>query len=60
LATCTGRYYYLPYLAQEENYLTDAHYEQERFTDAYNEYFEVDENKADRFTDDVYREKFTD
>jgi hypothetical protein len=47
--------------SDEENYLTDAHYEQERFTDAYNEYFEDDEHKADRFTDDdVYREKFTD
>jgi hypothetical protein len=45
--------------SDEENYLTDHHYEQERFTDAYNEYFEDDENKADRFTDD-YHENFTD
>ena len=47
--------------SDEENYLTDTHYEQERFTDRYNEYFEDDENKAERFTDDnAYREKFTD
>ncbi|MFL6401550.1 MAG: hypothetical protein ACJ72J_18480 [Nitrososphaeraceae archaeon] len=46
---------------QEENYLTDTHYEKERFTDAYSENFEDDENKADRFTDDnAYRENFTD
>jgi hypothetical protein len=44
----------------DEEYQTDR-YEQERFTDTYNEYFEDDENKADRFTDDnAYREKFTD
>jgi hypothetical protein len=44
---------------QEKNCLTDTHYEQERFTDAYSENFEDDENKADRFTDD-YHENFTD
>jgi hypothetical protein len=32
-----------------EEYQNDL-YEQERFTDKYNEYFEDDENKADRFT----------
>jgi hypothetical protein len=50
-------------VAEEENYLSDHHYEQERFTDdnAYSEYFQDDENKADRFTDDnAYRENFTD
>ena len=36
---------------QEDSYQTDR-YEQERFTDTYSEYFEDDENKADRFTDD--------
>ena len=45
--------------SDEENYLTDHHYEQERFTDTYSEYFEDDDNKADRFTDD-YHENFTD
>jgi hypothetical protein len=45
--------------SDEENYLTDPHYEQERITDRYSEDFEDDENKADRFTDD-YREEFTD
>ena len=43
----------------EDNYLDDAHYERERFTDKYSEDFEDDENKAERFTDD-YREDFTD
>jgi hypothetical protein len=38
----------------DEEYQTDAQYEQERFTDAYNEYFEDDWNKADRFTDDYH------
>jgi hypothetical protein len=48
-------------VAEEENYLTDTQYEKERFTDAYSEDFEDDENKADRFTDDnAYRENFTD
>jgi hypothetical protein len=48
-------------VAEEENYLSDHHYEQERFTDAYSEYFQDDENKSDRFTDDnAYRENFTD
>ena len=48
-------------VAEQENYLSDTHYEQERFTDAYSEDFEDDENKADRFTDDnAYRENFTD
>ncbi|MFL6349768.1 MAG: hypothetical protein ACJ72X_15940, partial [Nitrososphaeraceae archaeon] len=50
-------------VAEEENYLSDHHYEQERFTDdnAYSEYFQDDENKVDRFTDDnAYRENFTD
>ena len=47
------------HVAEEENYLTDAHYERERFAYTYNEYFEDDENKAERFTDD-YRENFTD
>jgi hypothetical protein len=46
-------------VAEEENYLDDAHYERERFTDKYSEYFEDDENKAERFTDD-YHENFTD
>jgi hypothetical protein len=46
-------------LVEEENYLGDSQYEQERFTDTYSEDFEDDENKADRFTDD-YRENFTD
>jgi|SRR5215212_3352461 hypothetical protein len=45
--------------AEEENYLGDSHYEQERFTDTYSEYFQDDENKSDRFTDD-YHENFTD
>jgi hypothetical protein len=46
---------------EEENYLGDRQYEEERFTDTYSEYFEDDENKADRFTDDnAYRENFTD
>jgi hypothetical protein len=35
--------------ASYEEYQNDL-YEQERFTDKYNEYFEDDENKADRFT----------
>jgi hypothetical protein len=48
-------------VAEEENYLTDTQYEKERFTDAYSENFEDDENKADRFTaDNAYRENFTD
>jgi hypothetical protein len=38
--------------SDEENYQTDQQYEQERFTDGYSKYFEDDENKADRFTDD--------
>jgi hypothetical protein len=37
-------------LAEEENYLGDSHYEQERLDDY---------DKGDRFTDD-YRENFTD
>jgi hypothetical protein len=45
--------------SDEENYLTDTHYEKERFTDRYTEYYEDDENKADRFTD-TYHEDFTD
>jgi hypothetical protein len=43
---------------QEDSYQTDR-YEQERFTDVYNEDYEDDENKAERVTDD-YREDFTD
>jgi hypothetical protein len=48
--------------SDEEDYQTDQQYEQERFTDEYSEYFEDDENKADRFTDwsivlDVYGNK---
>jgi hypothetical protein len=44
-----------------EEYQSDRHYEQERLTDTYSEYFQDDENKADRFTDDnAHREKFTD
>jgi hypothetical protein len=35
--------------------LVYTHYEQETFTDKYSEYFEDDENKADRFTDDYRR-----
>ncbi|MFL6409170.1 MAG: hypothetical protein ACJ71F_19160, partial [Nitrososphaeraceae archaeon] len=46
-------------IAEEENYLTDTHYEKERFTDEYSENFEDDENKADRFSD-AYHENFTD
>ena len=43
-------------LVEEE---VDQQYEQERFTDEQSEYFEDDENKADRFTDDnAYRENF--
>ena len=45
--------------AEEQNYLGDSQYEQERFTDTYSENFEDDENKDDRFTDD-YHENFTD
>ena len=45
-------------LEQEDSYQTDR-YEQERFTDTSSEYFEDDENKANRFTDD-YHENFTD
>ena len=37
-------------VVKEENYLGDSQFEEERFTDRYNEYFEDDENKADRFT----------
>ena len=36
-------------VAEEENYQVTAQYEQERFTDEYSEYFEDDENKADRY-----------
>jgi hypothetical protein len=47
--------------ASDGKYQTDHQYEQERFTDAYNEDFIDDYNKADRFTDDnAYRENFTD
>jgi hypothetical protein len=48
-------------VSDEEKYHVDQQYEQDRLTDdnAYSEYFEDDENKADRFTDD-YRENFTD
>jgi len=47
-------------VSDEENYQTDR-YEQERFTDTYNEDFQDDYDKVDRFTDDnAYREKFTD
>jgi hypothetical protein len=43
-----------------EEYQTDR-YEQERFTDTYNEDFQDDYDKVDRFTDDnAHREKFTD
>jgi hypothetical protein len=45
--------------AEEQNYLGDRQYEEERFTDTYSENFEDDENKADRYTDE-YRENFTD
>ena len=37
----------------DEEYQTDR-YEQERFTDTYNEDFEDDENKGDRVTDDSH------
>ena len=37
-------------VSEEENYLGDHQYAQERFTDRYNEYFEDDENKSDRYT----------
>lgn len=44
----------------DEEYQTDR-YEQERFTDTYNEDFQDDYDKVDRFTDDnAYREKFAD
>ena len=44
----------------DEEYQTDR-YEQERFTDTYNEDFQDDYDKVNRFTDDnAYREKFTD
>jgi hypothetical protein len=33
-------------VSDEEQYQSDTHYEQERFTDTYSEYFEDDENKA--------------
>ncbi len=33
-----------------EQYETDTHYEQERFTDTYSENFQDDEDKSDRFT----------
>ena len=47
-------------VSDEENYQTDR-YEQERFTDTYNEDFQDDYDKVDRFTDDnAHREKFTD
>ena len=38
----------------EEQYQADSQYEQDRLTDdnAYSEYFEDDENEANRFTDD--------
>ena len=46
--------------ASDEEYQTDR-YEQERFPDTYSEYFQDDENKADRFTDgNVCREDFRD
>jgi hypothetical protein len=45
--------------ASNEEYQTDLQYEEERFTDAYSEDFQDDENKADRFTDEnAYRENF--
>ena len=48
-------------VSDEEQYQSDTHYEQERFTDTYSEYFEDDENKVDKFTDDnAYREDFRD
>jgi len=45
----------------EEEYQADKQYEQGRLADdnVFSEYFEDDENKADRFTDD-YHENFTD
>jgi hypothetical protein len=48
-------------IVEEENYLGDHQYEEERFTDTHSEDFKDDENKADRFTDDnAHRETFTD
>jgi hypothetical protein len=56
-----NEYNYNQEQTSEEDYPTDRQYEQERFSDAYSEDFEDDENKADRFTDDnSYRENFTD
>ena len=48
-------------VSEEQQYSDDYNYEQDRLTDdnAYSEYFEDDENKADRFSDD-YHEDFTD
>jgi hypothetical protein len=45
--------------SDDEYYQTGDQYEQERFTDEYNEYFEDDENKDDRLTDD-YQEDLKD
>ena len=45
--------------SDEEDCQIDQQYEQERFTDEYSEYFEDDENKADRLTDD-YQEDLKD
>lgn len=46
---------------QVKNNQTDQQYDQERLTDgnAYSEYFEDDENKSGRYTDE-YRENYTD
>ena len=45
--------------SDDEYYQTGDQYEQERFTDEYNEYFEDEENKDDRLTDD-YQEDLKD
>jgi hypothetical protein len=47
--------------SDEEEYQADKQYEQDRLTDdsAYSEYFEGDENKSDRLTDN-YSEDFKD
>lgn len=37
-------------LVVEEDYLGDSQYKQERFTDTYSEYFEDEQNKADRYS----------
>jgi hypothetical protein len=44
--------------SDEEQHGVDQQYEQDRLTDdnAYSEYFEGDENKSDRLTDDYHED----